>query len=66
MVLIIISYHPLYYPVDTPIQYIFNVVQGLLVTLYHNCVIECEVLQVLRDSISYMGNFQNYYKHCDY
>lgn len=57
-------YRAPYYPVDGPIEYVFNTIQNLLCVLYMREIIDIETLRIrFEQVVGSMDDFSNYFAH---
>ena len=55
-----------YYPVDGPIEYVFNTIQNMLCIFMHE-VNDMETLRIkIENIIGSLGTFRNYFIHCGF
>ena len=61
-----VVYRAPYTPVDGPIEYVFNVLEGALVQNMHRISTAAHVRRVLEHKIQGMDGFSRYFRHCGY
>ena len=61
-----VVYRAPYCPVDGPIEYVFNVLEGALVGSMHRISTAADVRRVLGDAIRVMNDFSRFFRHVGY